>query len=88
MKNDELTISSAQCRAARALLGWSREELAEASKVSRAAIADFETDKRQVRERTVDDLREALEAAGVEFIPANGGGAGVRLRTSDAGSEH
>ena len=25
-------------------------------------------------------IRAALEAAGVEFIPENGGGAGVRLR--------
>jgi transcriptional regulator with XRE-family HTH domain len=69
-------------------LNWSREDLADASKVSRAAIADFETDKRQVRERTVDDLRAALEAAGVEFIPANGGGAGVRLRVNSAAGEH
>lgn len=88
MKNGELTISGAQCRAGRALLNWSREELAEASKVSRAAIADFETDKRQVRERTVDDLRAAFEAAGVQFIPANGGGAGVRLQANGAGRKH
>ena len=27
--------------------------------------------------------RGALEAAGVEFIPENGGGAGVRLRKAD-----
>ena len=30
--------------------------------------------------RTVDAIRRALESAGVEFIPENGGGAGVRLR--------
>lgn len=80
MKLDGKSISSSQCRAARALLNWSREELAAASKVSRAAIADFETDKRVVRERTTDDLRSALETGGVEFIPGNGGGPGVRLR--------
>lgn len=85
MKLDKKSISSSQCRAARALLNWSREELAAASKVSRAAIADFETDKRVVRERTTDDLRSALEAAGVEFIPANGGGPGVRLRENRGG---
>jgi hypothetical protein len=28
----------------------------------------------------VDAVRRALEAAGVEFIAENGGGAGVRLR--------
>jgi hypothetical protein len=32
------------------------------------------------REETSEKLRAALEAAGVEFIPENGGGAGVRLR--------
>lgn len=85
MKSDKKSFFSSQCRAARALLNWSREDLAAASKVSRAAIADFETDKRIVRERTSDDLRVALEAAGIEFIPANGGGPGVRLRESHSG---
>ena len=32
------------------------------------------------REVTLGALRAALEAAGVEFIAENGGGAGVRLR--------
>ncbi|MCJ2054756.1 multiprotein-bridging factor 1 family protein [Methylobacterium sp. J-070] len=81
MNSDEKSFSSAQCRAARALLDWTREDLARESKVSRAAIADFETDKRAVRERTTDDLRAALEAAGVEFL--NHGRPGVRLRGGD-----
>ncbi|MGH1587905.1 helix-turn-helix domain-containing protein [Methylobacterium phyllosphaerae] len=85
MNSDKKSISASQCCAARALLNWSREELATASKVSRAAIADFETDKRTVRERTRDDLCSTLEAAGVEFIPANGGGPGVRLREVRSG---
>lgn len=79
-------ISSAQCRAARALLNWSREDLAEFSKVSRAAIADFETEKRQVRERTVDDLQRVFEDVGLEFIfdkDWNGGGAGVRYALAE-----
>ncbi|WP_342593613.1 transcriptional regulator [Ancylobacter gelatini] len=29
---------------------------------------------------TIDALRRALEAAGIEFIPENGGGAGVRFQ--------
>lgn len=33
-----------------------------------------------LRQLTVDSIRAALESAGVEFIPENGGGAGVRLR--------
>jgi transcriptional regulator with XRE-family HTH domain len=87
MNNAEKTLSAGQCRAARALLDWTREDLAAQSKVSRAAIADFETDKRQVRERTTDDLIRAFEAAGLEFIPENGGGAGIRFRERKAPAE-
>jgi ribosome-binding protein aMBF1 (putative translation factor) len=73
-------ITPAQCRAARALLEWSREDLAGPSKVALRTIVDFERSAREPREVTKDALQRALEAAGVEFIPENGGGAGVRLR--------
>jgi hypothetical protein len=33
-----------------------------------------------LRDRTIEDIRRALESAGVEFIAENGGGPGVRLR--------
>lgn len=75
-----MSLVPEQCRAARALLNWSQDRLATASGVSKPTIANFETGKRMPYERTLDDLREALEAAGIEFIPENGGGAGVRLR--------
>jgi hypothetical protein len=39
------------------------------------------------QDRTIAELRKALEKAGVEFIPENGGGAGVRLRKR-AGRRH
>jgi transcriptional regulator with XRE-family HTH domain len=74
-----LYLSSSQCRAARALLGWSQDELATASKVAKATIANFEAGKRSPYDRTLQDLLEAMENAGVLFIPENGGGAGVRL---------
>jgi ribosome-binding protein aMBF1 (putative translation factor) len=77
---EKLMITSAQCRAARALVDWSREELSENSKVSHRSIVDFERGAREPREVTKDALRRALEAAGVQFIPQNGGGPGVRLR--------
>ncbi|RWO16119.1 MAG: XRE family transcriptional regulator [Mesorhizobium sp.] len=73
-------ISSAQCRAGRALIGWSQDQLAMAAKVAKATIANFEAGKRAPYDRTLLDLQAALEAAGMEFIPENGGGAGVRLR--------
>ncbi|RWE12436.1 MAG: XRE family transcriptional regulator [Mesorhizobium sp.] len=75
-----MSVSPAQCRAGRALIGWSQDQLAAASKVAKATIANFEAGRRAPYERTLEDMRRALEAAGVEFIPENGGGAGVRLR--------
>ncbi|ATR19456.1 transcriptional regulator (plasmid) [Roseomonas sp. FDAARGOS_362] len=75
-----MDITPAQCRAARALLNWSQDQLETAAKVARKTIADFEREVRRPYARTLEALRAALEAAGVEFIPENGGGAGVRLR--------
>ena len=49
-------------------------------KVAKATIANFETGKREPYPRTLHDLREALERAGVLFIAENGEGPGVRLR--------
>ena len=80
-----MPISAAQCRAARALLGISQDELARLAKVAKATIANFEAGRRQPYDRTLDDVVLVLEANGVDFIPENGGGPGVRLRktTSD-----
>jgi transcriptional regulator with XRE-family HTH domain len=75
-----MSLFPGQLRAGRALIGWSQDRLASASKVAKATIANFEAGKRRPYERTLDDLREALETAGVEFIPQDGGGPGVRLR--------
>jgi transcriptional regulator with XRE-family HTH domain len=72
---------AAQVRAARALIGWSQAELAEAAGVSISLIDRFETGQPDtVTAETVAKMRAALESAGVAFIPKNGGGAGVRLR--------
>jgi len=75
-------ISSAQLRAARALLRWSALELASASKVGVATIRRVEVVDGEIPATSANEaaLRRALEAAGVEFINENGGGAGVRLK--------
>lgn len=70
---------AAQCKMARAALGLGVRGLAERAKVSPDTIARLERGE-ELRGRTVDAIRAALEAAGVEFIAENGGGAGVRLR--------
>lgn len=76
------TIMPEQCRAARAMLGWSQVELAQRAKVAKQTLADFERGARKPYARTLDDIRSILESAGVEFIPENGGGEGVRFRLS------
>lgn len=64
---------------ARAFVNVSQHDLAKRSEVAKATIAAFETGSRQPYARTVQAMQAALEASGVEFIPENGGGAGVRL---------
>lgn len=85
--SDEISITPQQSRGARAMLGWTREELAERSKVSAATLADFEAGKRVPYARTLADIRRALEDGGIEFIPENGGGAGARLKKMPAKGE-
>ncbi len=63
---------------ARAALGMGVRELAAAAKVSVDTVARFERGE-ELRERTVDALQRALEAAGIKLIDENGGGPGVRL---------
>ncbi len=77
-----MSISAEQSKAARALIGWSRRQLAEASQVSERTLIDFERGARAPHRRTLVDLRRALEEAGVIFIDENEEGAGVRLRKS------
>jgi transcriptional regulator with XRE-family HTH domain len=68
-----------QCRAGRALLGWSQEELAERSKVAARTVRYFEKGMRALIPANSAALQLELEKAGVEFIEENGGGPGVRL---------
>jgi transcriptional regulator with XRE-family HTH domain len=76
-------ITPDQCRAARGLIDISRNRLAAASGVSLASLYQFENDERRIKPRTQQLIRSALEVAGIEFIPEDGGGPGVRLRRKD-----
>jgi transcriptional regulator with XRE-family HTH domain len=77
---DRLMITPGQCRAARALIGWSQQELAGQAGVGVMTVHQLEKDGSQSRRATLDVVQRALELAGVQFIEENGGGAGVRLR--------
>jgi DNA-binding transcriptional regulator YiaG len=74
------SMSPSQCRGARALLDMTQPQLAEVAQVGLSTVVDFERERRRVSEDAVEKMQLALNAAGVEFIDENGGGAGVRLR--------
>jgi ribosome-binding protein aMBF1 (putative translation factor) len=69
-----------QCRAARGLLDWSQAQLAEKAAVGVVTVRLFEAGAHTPRRATVEVIKRAFDAAGVEFIDENGGGPGVRLR--------
>lgn len=79
-------ITAAQIRAGRGLVALAQKEFAEVAEISVATLRRMESDEvgpSRSSAGAVDAVRSALEAAGVEFIPENGGGAGVRLMRRD-----
>jgi transcriptional regulator with XRE-family HTH domain len=73
-------VTPSQCRAARGLLNWSQQDLATQAGLGIVTVRQIESGASEPRRATVEMLRQAFERAGVEFIPENGGGPGVRLR--------
>ncbi len=75
-------FSSQICRAARALVGWTADDLAREAKVGIATVKRFELGG-DARQSSVESMQGALERAGVIFIAGGGasldGGPGVRL---------
>ena len=72
-----MTFTDAQCRAARALLNWSQEDLVAHSNITKKTIADFERGATHPRPQTLAQIAAAFEAAGIEFL--NSEKPGVRL---------
>jgi transcriptional regulator with XRE-family HTH domain len=58
-----------QARAARALLGWSQQDLARQAGVALSTVADFERGERTPVPNNMDAIRSALEKGGVSFAP-------------------
>jgi transcriptional regulator with XRE-family HTH domain len=73
-------VSVRQIKAARALLGWSQDALADAAAVSRPTVKRLESRKGDLggRPDTIERLRRTLERNGIEFM--NGGSPGVRIK--------
>jgi transcriptional regulator with XRE-family HTH domain len=76
----DLSVTSAQIRAARGLLNWSVRDLSERSGVHRNTITNIETGKSGGEQSTISAIRSALESSGVIFVAENGEGPGVRLK--------
>lgn len=79
------SLTGRQMRAARALLGWSAQELADKSKVGVTTIRRTEVVDGPVRmiAGNVDAILRAFDAAGVALIEPNGGGDGVRMKARE-----
>jgi predicted transcriptional regulator len=73
-------LTPAQCRAARGLLDWTQQHLADQARVGIVTIRLLEAGKTLPRRATLEVIQRAFESAGVELISPNGGGPGVRLR--------
>jgi transcriptional regulator with XRE-family HTH domain len=73
-------ITQETCRAGRALLNWSQDELAAAAKIGNSTVRNFEARRTIPARNTLAAIQRALEDGGVIFIAENGDGPGVRLR--------
>ena len=75
-------LTPAQLRAGRALLAWSRDDLAKKSGIAAETVKGFELRGSDSKLSTLQKWRRALEAAGVIFLGADdGAGSGVRLKS-------
>ena len=63
-----MSITPAQCRAARALLAISQDELVRRCGVAKRTLAGFEAGSSNPIRANMAAIRQALESAGVEFI--------------------
>jgi transcriptional regulator with XRE-family HTH domain len=79
-----IMITSDQIRAARGLIRWSARQLAEKAGLSLPTIQRIEAADGipPTSAKPLDAIQRALEAAGIAFVPENGGGPGVRFRKS------
>jgi transcriptional regulator with XRE-family HTH domain len=78
----EQTLSPSQSKAARALLAWNQQELAQRAQIGVSTVADFERGKRIPTSNNIEAMTAAFASAGISFV--NGGVQGP-ARTSSSG---
>jgi DNA-binding XRE family transcriptional regulator len=67
-----MEVSPGQCRAARALLNWTQDELARKVGVALRTIRDFENERRQPLRVVRNSIKQAFEQSGIEFLEDEG----------------
>lgn len=67
-----MSITTAQIRGARGILDWSQADLSECTGISATSIGSIENGQSTPRASTLDTIRKAFEAAGIEFLGATG----------------
>lgn len=83
-----MPLTPGQCRAARALLDWTQDDLALRAEVSRSTVRGFEGGQHEMHRATAAAIRRAFEAAEIVFLEADAeGGPGVRLRGASCRGE-
>ena len=80
-------ITARQSRAARALLGWTQETLADKAQVALTALKRLESENGlEVFESTRDQVRRALENAGIVLLSTDKGEGVLRLHEPGSSS--
>jgi transcriptional regulator with XRE-family HTH domain len=80
-------LTPEQCRAARAWLNWSQEDLAQRANVALSTVRDFEKGTREPIANNIESIQTAMERAGISFQSQVLGPAGIqyegRVREQD-----
>ena len=77
-------MNGIQLRMARVAVGWGVRELADKAGVTANTVTRIENGA-DAKQSTIDRLRRALEAAGIEFIEENGGGLACACENGEEG---
>lgn len=76
-------MKPALARAARAILGWTMEDLARRSRVAKSTVQDYENGKRTPNRLTRFAFATAFEEAGIEFIGGDEKAPGILVHRSE-----